>query len=463
MILVIFDSVNLKSLVLNLLQFIRIGKRFTFRAEKNFGPAIFLMKMLLYLYNLRFSKENFFKGDVIYIRNSVVINKDIFLNHSCTNSTIILYGDSIIQTKRSQWYEARPSWSKTLYEQIDYLGDIIIVCNIDFRLIDDNFLKFINDETHNLEVQRIEHSLGIRYSKKVNNHRVPQLQDSKNVFHRESRQHTNIASRGKNNFSICIPTAFNKKGEDPVLLSCLESLDKIKDKGNFEVVLCFHEKDFFEFQIFKNIHLKESAINFRFYQYPYQFNFSKVMNDAIEIATNDNILLLNDDVEIEDAAKLFLPFEHFNDSTVGAVGINLFFGDGTFQHAGIEYRNGEPQHFLKGSQRDFLNPWTSLCREVSGVTGAVLYLKKDAFRGIGKFDESFPLDYGDVDLMLRLRNSGYQVLICSAVSGVHPESSTRSVTSIVELEKQLNLLEQKNQKLPTRDSFLITCADRTWK
>jgi hypothetical protein len=463
MILVIFDSVNLKSLVLNLLQFIKTGQRFVIRSERNYLVSIFLIKMLLYVYNLRFSKETCSKGDVIYIRNSAVITKDLFLKCTYTNSKTILYGDSIIQTRRSQWYEARPSWSKTLYEQIDYLGDIIIVCNIDFRFIDGNFLKFIKDEIHNLEVQRIEHSLGVRYSRKVNKHRVPQLQDSINIFHTEYGQHTSIANREKSNFSICIPTAFNRKGENPFLLSCIESLDQIEDKGNFEVVLCFHEKDFFEFQIFKNIHLKKSAINFRFYQYSYQFNYSKVMNDAIEIASNDSIILLNDDVEIEDASKLVLPFEHFSDTRVGAVGINLFFEDGTFQHAGIEFRNGEPQHFLKGSQRDFLNPWTSLCREVSGVTGAVLYLKKDAFKGIGKFDESFPLDYGDVDLMLRLRNFGYQVLICSAVSGVHPESSTRSVTSIVELEKQLNLLEQKNQKLPTRDSFLITCADRTWK
>jgi GT2 family glycosyltransferase len=169
---------------------------------------------------------------------------------------------------------------------------------------------------------------------------------------------------------------------------------------------------------------------------------------------------LNDDVEIKDASKLDLPFKHFSNSRVGAAGINLFFANESFQHSGIEYRSGEPQHFLKGSHKDYLKPWTSFCREVSGVTGAVLYLKKDIFMNIGKFDESFPLDYGDVDLMLRLRNFGYEVLICTAVSGIHHESLTRRTTPIVEVNSKLNLLIKKNQRLPMRDSFLLTCAER---
>jgi hypothetical protein len=462
MIIIIFDSVSFKTVALNMMQFIKLKQRFIVRIEDRFKIPLFLLNGLLYIYNLGFSKQFVSKNITVYIRNGAVINKNVFINHFSTSSKIIYYGDSIVRTKNMEWYEARPNWSNTLYGQIDYLGDVIVLCNIDLSSIGGNLLKFIYDKKQVIQIQRIEEALSFRSSIKTNIHKVPQLNDSINIFHRRIEQHGTFTDNSKDKISICIPTAFKKNGDIPIVINCLESLEKIENKDNYEITLCFHRDQFAEFQKFKNKYLEKTEFNFNIYQYSYDFNFSKVMNDAIELSTSNKIILLNDDVEIEDASKVGLPFNHFSDIKVGAVGVNLFFSNGTIQHAGIEYRNGEPQHFLKGSEKDFLQPWTSFCREVSGVTGAVLYLKKDVFMSIGKFDESFPLDYGDVDFMLRLRNFGYEVLICTAVSGIHLESSTRSVTPIVDLESKLSLLINRNHRLPIRDSFLITCAERTW-
>jgi GT2 family glycosyltransferase len=91
-----------------------------------------------------------------------------------------------------------------------------------------------------------------------------------------------------------------------------------------------------------------------------------------------------------------------------------------------------------------------------------LYLKKSLFSKIGKFDENYPLDYGDIDFMLRLKKFGYQTIICNSVTGVHLESATRGISSIQNLKSDLNLLLENNEKLTIRDNFLITCANRFW-
>ena len=462
MILVIFDSIKVRNIILNIIKFVKSNHRVIIRLEDKPKILAFILNKVIGVFNSRSTKDFNVKRNVIFIRNNAVITTHIFKILSSTNSTKIFYGDSVIKTKKKYWYEARPQWSKILYEQVDYLGDVILVSNIDFSFLKSNFLLFIREKIHILDVQRIEEAIGARTTNKVNKYNIPKLYDTKNIFHLSLEQHVENIGKASTNVSILIPTAFKMQGRIPIILNCLQSLARIKDIGRYNIVLCFNEADYDKFVEFKNKFLINFTMNIDFYQYSYEFNYSRVMNEAIDLTSNERIILLNDDVVIENASKLDLPFDHFSDVRIGAVGINLFFPNGTFQHAGVEYRNGEPQHFLKGSQKDYLNPWTKYCREISGVTGAVLYLNKSLFSRIGKFDENYPLDYGDIDFMLRLKKFGYQTLICNSVTGIHLESATRGISSIQNLELDLNLLVELNESLTIRDNYLITCANRFW-
>jgi GT2 family glycosyltransferase len=170
---------------------------------------------------------------------------------------------------------------------------------------------------------------------------------------------------------------------------------------------------------------------------------------------------LNDDVILNDKSDLIHFFSHLKDEkNLGSIGIRLFDERGNILHAGLEYRNGEPQHFLKGSNKDFLKNSHDICREVSGCTGAFLALTKTNFYNVGKMDENFPLDYNDVDLMLKIEECGLKNMICSKVIANHAESLTRGVTPSDVINDDLNRLTNIHGKLPERDPFLYTPADR---
>jgi N-acetylglucosaminyl-diphospho-decaprenol L-rhamnosyltransferase len=53
------------------------------------------------------------------------------------------------------------------------------------------------------------------------------------------------------------------------------------------------------------------------------------------------------------------------------------------------------------------------------IAGMFLLLRSDAFASIGGFDEGYHLYYEDVDLCARLRNAGYELLLCPRSTIVH--------------------------------------------
>ncbi len=56
---------------------------------------------------------------------------------------------------------------------------------------------------------------------------------------------------------------------------------------------------------------------------------------------------------------------------------------------------------------------------VPWVAGMFLLVRAEAFRAIGGFDEKFFLYYEDVDLCARLRQAGWQILLCPEATVVH--------------------------------------------
>ncbi len=61
-------------------------------------------------------------------------------------------------------------------------------------------------------------------------------------------------------------------------------------------------------------------------------------------------------------------------------------------------------------------------RDCSAVTGACLMTKKEIFTKINGFDDAFDLYYGDVDLCLRIIDSGYHVVYTPFTKLLHEGS-----------------------------------------
>ena len=69
------------------------------------------------------------------------------------------------------------------------------------------------------------------------------------------------------------------------------------------------------------------------------------------------------------------------------------------------------------------------------VTGACMYIKREAIERVGLFDERYPMAYEDVDLCLRAWQAGMRVLYFPAATLFHHESVTRG-TGVGERERE---------------------------
>jgi GT2 family glycosyltransferase len=111
---------------------------------------------------------------------------------------------------------------------------------------------------------------------------------------------------------------------------------------------------------------------------------------------------------------------------VGAVGAKLLYSDGTLQHAGIVLglENLICGHLLRRVP-DATGYPLAVVRNVSAVTGACLMMRRSVFDEVGGFEEQFAGDFNDVDLCLKVGQSGYQVIWTPYAQLFHHECQTR--------------------------------------
>ncbi|SLM29968.1 hypothetical protein MTBBW1_2030058 [Desulfamplus magnetovallimortis] len=160
------------------------------------------------------------------------------------------------------------------------------------------------------------------------------------------------------------------------------------------------------------------------------FNYSALNNRAVSHAEGEVLLFLNSDVEVISENWLEAMIEHTCRKEVGAVGALLYYVNDTIQHAGIVLGiAGLAGHAFKHVQREdtrYYYGWPFFVRNVSGVTGACMMIRRSLFEEIGGFDEKdFQVSYNDLDLCMRLRRKGYQIIYTPFAQLYHYESFSR--------------------------------------
>ena len=167
----------------------------------------------------------------------------------------------------------------------------------------------------------------------------------------------------------------------------------------------------------------------RWLRRPGPFNFAALNNSAVAEATGDLVCLLNNDVVPLDHTWLARMASRATDPTVGAVGAMLTYPDGSIQHAGVALgigaAAGHVQRGVDPEQPQWRN-WHALSRRVEAVTAACLVVRKAAFESVGGFDQArFPVAFNDVDLCLRLQQTGLHNVYEAGARLVHHESLSR--------------------------------------
>ena len=152
------------------------------------------------------------------------------------------------------------------------------------------------------------------------------------------------------------------------------------------------------------------------------------------------MLFLNDDVEAIHPDWLERMVEYSSLPLIGAVGVRLEWPEGLVQHCGLGLRGfglappGDTYEVLAGFERSSSGPNGLLeyTHERAAVTGACLMAPRALLERLGGWDLRFPLDYGDVDLCLRIWQSGRRVVVIPSTVLLHHQSATREFVASVE-------------------------------
>jgi len=156
--------------------------------------------------------------------------------------------------------------------------------------------------------------------------------------------------------------------------------------------------------------------------------FAANVNRGLRAATHGDVVVLNSDIEARAGWLACLQYAAHQEDDVGIVGAKLLYPDGRIQFAGTVRNLGAPEWF---DHRYRFKPagWgpAGMPGPVLAVTGACMYITREAIERVGLFDERYPMAFEDVDLCLRAWQAGLRVLYFPAAVLYHHESATRGM------------------------------------
>ena len=232
--------------------------------------------------------------------------------------------------------------------------------------------------------------------------------------------------KGEPKISIIIPNKDHVKD----LRRCVDSVLNESTYKNYEIVIVENNSE--EQSIFEYYKELEKNEKVKVVTYKGTFNYSKINNFAVQSATGDYLLFLNNDTEVITPEWMENMLMYAQRADVAAVGAKLYYGDNTIQHAGIVLGLGAHRaagHTHYKAPHEHLGYMGRLCyaQDVSAVTAACLLVKKSLFDEVGGFDESFTVAFNDVDLCMKFREKGYLNIFTPFAEMYHYESKTRGL------------------------------------
>jgi GT2 family glycosyltransferase len=224
--------------------------------------------------------------------------------------------------------------------------------------------------------------------------------------------------------SIIIPF----RDEPQLLRTCVDSVFRRSTYANFELILVDNQSRLPETRTtIERLLSRDSRI--RCIEYDHPFNYSAINNFAVEHATGEMLLFLNNDTEVISPDWIECLIEHAQRPEVGVVGCKLLYSDDTVQHGGVIVGigsfAGHAHHLIPADHPGYMAR-PHLLQNVSAVTFACAMTRKSVYRELdGLNDKDLMVAYNDVDFCLRAREAGYLNVYTPHAVLYHYESKTR--------------------------------------
>jgi GT2 family glycosyltransferase len=380
----------------------------------------------------------------------------------------IFYTDHFYGSESNNLYRyvSLPDWSKIFFSHVDYVNFSwgVKLTKTDF-ISHSLYISMVDwvellDERINHNSSFINHFRITPFLFLIDNLSVPEIPFE------FARNRKYVSFQGSeplpDKCSVIIPTAlFSSSWFDtpmPTILPLLLNLNfEYSNFHVFDEVIFILSKDGYSESVLETL-TKISEFPFKIIFQEGDFNFSKKVNSGVNAASNNNLLIVNDDISFITRNVIGELCSHLINPEVGAAGAALFYENGMIQHLGQLSYNGI---FTHDDQLTVLNPLNIKFlypREVSGVTGALFATKKKYWKDLGGFDENLAENFNDTDFMLRLGHSK-SIIIDPRVLAYHKENVSRPKrVSDFEIDYML-----RRHKVPKIDKFFSSFLNHQYK
>jgi len=223
--------------------------------------------------------------------------------------------------------------------------------------------------------------------------------------------------------SIIIPT---KNGLE-LVKQCIDSVYKLTDYTNFEILLIDNQSDEAESLDYFQQLAEQKKVRLLTYDQP--FNYSAINNYAVTKANGEIVVLMNNDIEILSHDWLTEMVSHCLRKDIGCVGAKLYYPNETIQHGGVVLGIGgvaghSHKYFPKGHPGYFKR--LKIIQNFSAVTAACLAVRKSVFEQVGGLNEKdLTIAFNDVDFCLKVQQAGFRNLWTPYAEMIHHESVSR--------------------------------------
>jgi tetratricopeptide (TPR) repeat protein len=224
--------------------------------------------------------------------------------------------------------------------------------------------------------------------------------------------------------SVLVPSKLDRRAT----VKCVASLLRETTYGNFELLVLMQAEHLQTIRSNPNVAPLLSHSRVRCVDHDeVPFNFSRVNNLGVRAAHGDLLCFVNDDIEVISKDWLERLVARVTLDGVGAAGPMLYYPSDSIQHAGFVLGvGGVADHAFRRRPRGYHASFGrgALEQDYSAVTAACMLVRRDVFEEVGGFDEALPVAFNDLDLCMKIRQTGARIVWTPTVEMYHHESLT---------------------------------------
>lgn len=254
--------------------------------------------------------------------------------------------------------------------------------------------------------------------------------------------------------SLIVPT----RDKASVLKIAVDSILERSTYQNYEIIIIDNgsiEKNTFDY--FDSL---RQLSNISIIKYPKPFNYSSINNFGVKKSRGSIIGLINNDIEVITPDWIEEMSSWASRREIGCVGAKLYYPDRSIQHAGVILGLGgcaghSHKYFPHDAPGYFYR--LRLHQNLSAVTAACLFVRRDVFDEVGGLDERLAVAFNDVDFCLRVREAGYRNLFTPFAELYHHESISRGAedtpAKMARAAKEVKFMKNRWGDMLLRDPF----------